>query len=185
MRKPDAKFRNKLAPLQFRISEITETGEQPACGISRRYCNVAIRTNRRGGPLACKKLGAMTFETTRVLGKIRNVREGRIAFAHNIPILRGHFVTGSAGKLLPNHVRGVRELCVIDFWLRCDFRLLRARLRATPLRTPLRLRVAGRTYCSRTQGYQQRRESDESDCYEFLCRNLSHLRQSRRAAQRL
>ena len=67
----------------------------------------------------------MAIQTGGVLGKVADVRERSIAFAHFLPILRGNHVTGTTCQLLCDNVSLMRELRVIDarlFWCR-DFLL--------------------------------------------------------------
>ena len=107
MGKADAEFRNRIAPLQFWIREIAKARKQPAYGIAGRHRDVAVRANRWRRTLAREELRAMTFKTARVLGKIRNVVKSCVAFAHHVPILRWHFMTGIACELLRHDVRRV------------------------------------------------------------------------------
>jgi len=93
MRKGDAEFGDKISAFKLWVSKVTETGKQPTCRIARRYRDVTVRADRRRRPFARKKLLAMTTQTTRVLRKIRDVGEGRVAFANILPVLRGNRMT--------------------------------------------------------------------------------------------
>jgi len=132
VRKADAEFGNGVSSLKAWIGNVAQTWEKPARRISRRHGNMAVRTDRRRRPFACKELLAMTIQARRVLGEIGYVRKGRITLTNIFPIFRRNFVARIAGEFLRNGVGGVREFCVIDFGFRGDFPLLGAgsRLRA-------------------------------------------------------
>src|SRR5574341_466903 len=69
-----------------------------------------------------------------MLWKIRDVGECRVAFTHDIPVLRRNLVTRITGELLINDVRRVREPGVINFRLRRSFCFLCPRSPRAPLR---------------------------------------------------
>ena len=86
MRKGNAEFGYERSAFELWVVKVPETREKPARRIARRYRDMTIRADRRRRPLAGKKLYAMTTQARRVFGKIRDVREGRITFAHILPV---------------------------------------------------------------------------------------------------
>src|SRR5262245_2765776 len=88
---------------------------------------MAIRTDRRRGPLARKKLCAVAAQTSRMLGNIGDIGKGSVALAHLLPVFRWNFMTGVTGELLPDGVGGMRETGVINFRFGWGFGLARSR----------------------------------------------------------
>lgn len=126
MRKADTEFGNKLSSLQLGIRNIAETWENPPGRVAGTNCDMTVRANRGRGPLAREELGPMTIQARSVLRKIAGIRKCRVAFTKFFPVRRRNFVTRVTGKLLRNSMRGVRKLCVINFWFWWDFRFLRS-----------------------------------------------------------
>jgi len=93
VRKSYAKFRNKGSALKFWIGDVAQAGKQPATRVTRAVRDVTVRANRRRGSFTRKELLAMTIQTGSVLGKVADVRKGRVTLANFFPILCGDLVT--------------------------------------------------------------------------------------------
>ena len=97
MGETDTEFRNEISSVEFWISIVAKTGEQPAAGVFGAVLDVAVRTNNRRGSFAGKELFAMTIQAGSVLGEISDIRKRSVAFAHFLPVLSRKLVTGIAG----------------------------------------------------------------------------------------
>lgn len=154
VRKPNAEFRDKLAPFQFWISEIAETRKQPSRRVFGRHGSVTVRANQWRGAFTGKELLLVAIQTARVFRKLCDIGKSGIAFANVFEILGRYFVTGIARELLRHHVRRVRELSVIDLWLRRSLWCLRARSLPTFLRLscprPRKLKTEDENYSNKT-----------------------------------
>ena len=68
------------------ISHVAKTRKQESHGITRRYCDVAIRTNLWRRSLACEELLPVAIETRLMLRKLGHIRKSRVAFANFFPV---------------------------------------------------------------------------------------------------
>ncbi len=87
VREADLKLGYRLALLMLRGRDIAKTGKQIPCSVARRYFDMAVGANNGSRPFTREELLPMTIETTRVLRKIRDVRNRRLSFADFLPIL--------------------------------------------------------------------------------------------------
>lgn len=118
MWKADTELRDQLSSLQFWIGDIAKAGKEPACRIARTDGDMAVEANHRRGSFTREELFAMTIQARRVLGKIGDILESCLSFAHFLPILRRNFVTRTAFQLLGNNMSAMREPGIIDARLR-------------------------------------------------------------------
>jgi len=91
----------------FRVSDVAQTRKQETRGIARGYGDMAIGADARRGPLAREELLPVAIQTRCVLGKLCDVGESSIAFAHFFPVSSGKLVARITGELLVRYVSDV------------------------------------------------------------------------------
>ena len=96
------------------IRHVAKTRKQESCGIARRYCDVAIRTDSWRRSLACEELLAVAVQAGCVFRKLRYIWKRGVAFTDFFPVGTGELVARITCEFLFSDVRRMREVGVIN-----------------------------------------------------------------------
>src|SRR6185369_10014943 len=92
----------------------TETRKRASSSIEWSDFDVTVRTDPRRRSLTREELLSMTIQTRRMLGKLGDIRKGRVAFANLFPVFAGKLMTRVAREFLFADVSGMRKVGVVD-----------------------------------------------------------------------
>ena len=93
---------------------VAQTRKEEAHSISRRYCDMAIRTNLWRRSLACEELLTMAIKTRCVLRELSYIGESGVALTNFFPVRSRKLMARVTCQLLLGNVSSMREVCVID-----------------------------------------------------------------------
>lgn len=111
--KMNSKLADSIPPWPRCVSHVSETRKQESHCVARRNCDMAIRADCGCWSFAGKELWPVTIQTSRMGGKLSNVLESSIAFAHFLPVGGRKLVARITRQLLFCNVISMRKLCVI------------------------------------------------------------------------
>jgi hypothetical protein len=108
VREVDAKLGDRIE------RRFTETRKRASSSIEWSDFDVTVRTDPRRRSLTREELLSMTIQTRRMLGKLGDVRKGRVAFANLFPVFGGKLMTRVTREFLFADVSGMRKVGVVD-----------------------------------------------------------------------
>jgi hypothetical protein len=108
------KLAGAIASWTCSAGHVAQTRKEEAHSISRRYCDVAIRTNLWRRSLACEELLTMAIKTRCVLRELGYIGKSGVALTNFFPVSSRELVARVTCQLLLGDVSSMRKVCVIS-----------------------------------------------------------------------